>query len=405
MTTIILDPLITLRNAISKGLEPKLFSASGEPVTPNELAKAETLQIPINGSEPGSFALKSLTRYESKTPSKIQLQLRAVYNCWLTRDLKVADYIKVSDEREIFNLKFVERADLLSWLRGDSSESDNILKAGGERKTVSFLGSAQAEKTSKASSIVEKRPPNPELEKIYEKERALQNHNSVLRGTKSIDFTMVSKECQKSIIMAFKSKHQQQQKQPQHSSSSGARRNRSGELIDSVTKSSSSSVRAKDPIILISPSASALLNMSNIKPFLEDAQFLPQMKTSGAANLQMITRSSQRVGDVRFVVVDNVDRFTRHEYWDRVVAVFVTGQAWQFKQYLWSDPNVLFQKVAGFCLTFQGDPIPPAVLKWNVDVIPIDRNERFRDREVSELIWGKIEKWMLAKGWNPRFRR
>lgn len=145
--------------------------------------------------------------------------------------------------------------------------------------------------------------------------------------------------------------------------------------------------------------------MSNVKQFLEDSQFVPQMKSTGSANLQMITRNSPRLGHFKFVVVDNVDRFTRPEYWDRVVAVFVTGQAWQFKQYLWSDPNVLFQKVAGFCLTFAGDPVPPAVKQWNVDVIPIDRNQRFRDREVSEMIWGKVEKWMAAKGWTPRFRK
>lgn len=145
--------------------------------------------------------------------------------------------------------------------------------------------------------------------------------------------------------------------------------------------------------------------MSNVKQFLEDAQFVPQMKSSGSANLQMITRNSPRLGSFKFVVVDSVDRFTRPEYWDRVVAVFVTGQAWQFKQYLWSDPNMLFQKVAGFCLTYAGDPVQPIVNQWNVDVIPIDRNQRFRDREVSEMIWGKVEKWMVAKGWNPRFQR
>lgn len=392
MATASPDALTALRTAISKGVDPKLKSSDGQDLANEDLSKAATLQITLD-AEPTSLKLDDLTRYEAKAPTPKQLNLREVYNCWLTRDLKVTDYITVSDEREIFNLKFVDRADLLSWLRGESDESDNLI--GGEKKSAEV---SDAQDKAKPSAPV-KREPDAELEKIYEKERALVNHNSVLRGTKTIDFSMVSKECQRSIIMAFKSKQSSSS-----SSSSSVRRNRSGEPINQVSKSSSSG-RGKDPIILLSPSASALLNMTNVKPFLEEAQFIPMMKGSGTANLQMITRNSPRLGHFKFVVVDSVDRFTRPEYWDRVVAVFVTGQAWQFKQYLWSDPNILFQKVAGFCLTFAGDPVPPAVQQWNVDIVPIDRNQRFRDREVSEMIWGKIEKWMIAKGWNPRFRR
>ena len=181
------DPLITLRSAISKGLEPKLLSSDGQDLANEELSKAETLQIPVDGGEPISFALKDLTRYESKVPSKMLLDLRVVYNCWLTRDLKVTDYIEVSDERGIFNLKFVERADLLSWLRGDSPESENIVTSG-EKKSVTFTdtaGHAQSDTIAKpGSGAIEKKGPDPGLEKIYEKERALQNHNSILRGSK-----------------------------------------------------------------------------------------------------------------------------------------------------------------------------------------------------------------------------
>lgn len=381
------DALDALRAAISKNLEVKLVSSDGEVLANDDFSKADKLQIPVAGSEPIAFPLNELTRYESKVPSKMQLELKVVYNCWLTRDLKVTDYIEVSDERGIFNLKFVERADLLSWLRGDSSTSDNIID---EKKSVTF--SESADKPASADGPIEKAPVNPELEKIYAKERAVQDHNSVLHGTKTIDFSMVAKECQKTIIQAFK--------QSQHQN---VRRNRNGEVVGAVTKSSSST-RPKEPIILLSPSASALLNMTNVKQFLEEAQFNPQLKSTGTANLQRITRNSPRLGRFTFVVVDNVERFTRPEYWDRVVAVFATGQAWQFKQYHWSDPNVLFQKVAGFCLTYLGDPVPPQVQQWNVDMVPIDRNQRFRDREVSEMIWGKIEKWMLAKGWTPRHR-
>lgn len=137
---------------------------------------------------------------------------------------------------------------------------------------------------------------------------------------------------------------------------------------------------------------------------MENSRFVKSHKAGSIANgdIQLISRQLQRLGTYKFLVVDSVDRMTKPEYWDRVVAVFVTGQLWQFKQYFWSDPNVLFSKVAGFCLTPDNDQVPKVVREWNVDSIKIDSLQRFRDREVVEMIWNKIEKVMIAKGWQPK---
>ena len=43
-------------------------------------------------------------------------------------------------------------------------------------------------------------------------------------------------------------------------------------------------------------------------------------------------------------VIDNPSKLT-HADWDRVVAVFVMGQAWQFKGWPWDgNPTVIFSK-------------------------------------------------------------
>ncbi|KAF5113031.1 hypothetical protein DV495_004322 [Geotrichum candidum] len=318
------DPLVALRTTIASNLTPELLSKDGEVLPDADLSKAASLRLPANGDrEAQTFPLTELTKYESKIPNKMQLDLRVVYNCWLTRDLNVTDYIQISDERGIFNLKFVERADLLGWLKGENEESENILNDKAGKADGSGDGNAanqatdESKPTKKTVSFDDS--SSAELKLIYEHERTL-------------------------------------------------------------------------------------LNITNVKQFLENAVFENVMKSSSSSNVQMIARKSPRLGYYKFVVVDNTERLTRPEYWDRVVAVFVTGQAWQFKQYLWSDPNQLFQKVAGFCLTFNGDPVPPQVKQWNVDVVGIDRNQRFRDREVSEMIWTKIERWMIAKGWPVRKR-
>ncbi len=57
--------------------------------------------------------------------------------------------------------------------------------------------------------------------------------------------------------------------------------------------------------------------------------------------------------------------------WDRVVAVFVAGKEWQFKDWKWSNPAELFQQVLGVHLTFQGKTVEPAVDSWNCKVIKV----------------------------------
>uniref|UniRef100_A0A060SYQ6 ARAD1A18876p n=1 Tax=Blastobotrys adeninivorans TaxID=409370 RepID=A0A060SYQ6_BLAAD len=379
-----MDPLVALRSAIAAKLQPVLVRG-GQVVDDNEIASAEALRFPpVPGisEEETDVPLSTETRFESKDPETRPLDLRTVYNCWITRDLNVTNYITVSAERGIFNLKFLERTDLLTWLEGASEDSENIITEG--KKQVK---SKQGESESKAGG---KKELDPTLRAVYDKERTLVDHNTVLRGAKKISFASVSTECRQKIIFPYKSAA------------------KTGKPVQSTTtKGSGASAddaksRKKEPIIILSPSASALLNMANVKQFFEQGRFEYQPSASGAANIQYITRKSQKLGgQIRLVVVNSVDRF-KPEYWDRVVAVFVTGQPWQLKPYKWSDPHVLFQQVLGFSLVFKGDPLPPTLKQWNVDVIPIDRNHRFKDSELVERIWDKIEYNLHKRGYKGR---
>lgn len=139
--------------------------------------------------------------------------------------------------------------------------------------------------------------------------------------------------------------------------------------------------------------------MANVQSFLEEGKFVPALKSSSTPNLLRITRKSSTIGSrVRFVVVDSVDNF-KPEYWDRVVAVFVTGQQWQLRQYKWTDAKTMFQHVLGFGLQFKNDVIPDTLKHWNVKMEVLERNNRFRDREVVERIWELIETYMVSRGW------
>jgi len=167
-----------------------------------------------------------------------------------------------------------------------------------------------------------------------------------------------------------------------------------------------------NPIILLSPSASSLLRMSNIKSFLEQGRYTPPDNTSTATMLHLVRtmREVDPARPMRFVLVEGSEQF-KPEYWNRVVAVFTTGQTWQFKNYRWPQAQELFRHVLGVYVGWKGEQPPAAVRDWDHRVLtyqvekwrdpgaPGAEASRWRDREVVESIWKAIEGNMRAKGW------
>lgn len=109
---------------------------------------------------------------------------------------------------------------------------------------------------------------------------------------------------------------------------------------------------------------------------------------------------------LRFIIVDSPADF-KPEYWGRVVAVFTTGQVWQFKSYKWQQPTELFRNTLGVYVGWRGDPPPETVRGWGRGVLTTQiepfvssqPQSRWRDREVVENIWKAIEEGMRARGW------
>ena len=123
--------------------------------------------------------------------------------------------------------------------------------------------------------------------------------------------------------------------------------------------------RAQDPIILLSNSPTALVNIFNVKALLQDGVFVPpeeaRQQAGGVPELVVTIQTQTSDEKVtargaplsrRILVVDSAEAVNRlgtgapgseQDPWNRVIAVFTTGQAWQFKSYRWSDPRELFK--------------------------------------------------------------
>ncbi|KAK9241025.1 RNA pol II accessory factor, Cdc73 family-domain-containing protein [Lipomyces kononenkoae] len=413
------DPLRLLRHAVAEHAMPTMLTSADPsgPVT-DDISTATHLIFPADASV-APLSLSTPTRFVRKAGPNTAggaIDLRAAYFCWLCRDENVAQYIALCGEKDVVNLTFLERASLVTWLEGADEQSDYIVSdtgtAAATAQAVSEPKAAAAAATTlktagaegveaKVAAARVKRPVDPRLERTYAIERVLVNRNTVLRGIKQTDFSYVRKEATESFIRSHNrsasgAQPARQRGGPYHTSSQ-----RGPSTVAGPAPSSGQSTKRRDPIILLSPSASSLLTMSNVKDFLERGTYVAAPPSSSAVNIQMINRNSNRLGQVRFVVVDSCERF-KPDYWDRVVAVFTTGQAWQFKLYKWHNPHELFQRVKGFCVTFSGDPVPESVRAWNVDVVQVDKVHRFRDRETVEGLWDVLEKWMEARGWSGK---
>lgn len=103
---------------------------------------------------------------------------------------------------------------------------------------------------------------------------------------------------------------------------------------------------SRTPIIIIPAGTNSLISMYNVKDILQDLRFVTQedKKMQGSKRDNEVLIQRQRNGQtVPYRVVDNPAKLSPSD-WDRVVAVFVMGPAWQFKGYPWETPVEIFDK-------------------------------------------------------------
>ncbi|KAJ9138858.1 Cell division control protein 73 [Pleurostoma richardsiae] len=402
------DPLLLLRQSI----------ASGRSIIPTKTADVSAAEeVPLSQATHLQFTYPTRIAVPIDVPTRFvsndntAVDLRSIYFAWLNREVAIPEYndsaTKLNEDlggtATVHKLAFVERLDLITWLEGASEESEYIKPLAGEKESGAGAATqAAALKGAAAPTAAAARSGrgtlDPRLAVIYNGERKMGDHNTVLRGSKPTDFSSVRTLAAPFMI-----------RKPQHPGTSSISANPALALNQKAPS------RRPDPIILLSPSASSLLRMSNIKSFLEGGHYVPPDNNSQATMLHItrLMRDVDPVRPMRFILVEGPEQF-KPEYWNRVVAVFTTGQTWQFKNYRWSNPGELFKHVLGIYVGWRGEQPPDAVRGWghrvlNCAVDKVDRwrdpnasaadSGRWRDREVVESIWKAIEANMRAKGW------
>lgn len=365
-----MEALRKLREAVTANKPLNLVTVSDSDSQTETTSVKDATHVKY-GDDDKLYKLDEVTNfYNEDSPQP----LRAVIFCWMHDKSSIVDYKNACLENGIPDFKFLVKAELTTWLNG-SSDSCQFIKDAGLDKSAGANGQASlAEHADKKRKF-----DDPQMERISQLEIDSVDHNAALRGTKNIIL--------KNLISDAK-RLSSQLKKPKSS--------RTSQLHGSQASAK------KQPIIIISPATTALLSLSNIKEFLEEGHFVePSMQRSDNGVVIVNHPSDKLISSAQSImVVDNVDLFTKPEYWDRVIAVFTTGQAWQFAKYKYSKPEVLFQKYPGFFVSYQGDVIPKQIKDWNVSVVQVDRGEkRFRDKMIVRDLWLQLEKILVSRNY------
>jgi len=164
---------------------------------------------------------------------------------------------------------------------------------------------------------------------------------------------------------------------------------------------------SRTPIIIIPASTTSLINMFNAKDMLADLKYV-SMEDKRAAGMRRdneVLLQRQKGGGltVPYRVIDNALKLSTDD-WDRVVAVFVQGPAWQFKGWPWNgNPVDIFSRVRAFHCKWTELPLDNNVKKWSVHVLPLDRVKRHLDRAILQQFWESIDKHMAKNKPHLRF--
>ncbi|GAB2294827.1 hypothetical protein Dimus_029020 [Dionaea muscipula] len=164
------------------------------------------------------------------------------------------------------------------------------------------------------------------------------------------------------------------------------------------------------PIILVPSAAQTLITMYNVKEFLEDGKYIPsevQMKNMKGPKAECITvrrLSNSKDKDKPGAAYEVRDKPStlKKEDWDRVVAAFVLGKEWQFKDWPFKDHVEIFNKIIGFFLRFEDDSLESAktVKQWNVKIISISKNKRHQDKAAVLELWEKLEEFARSRSYS-----
>ncbi|KAK9725513.1 hypothetical protein RND81_05G149600 [Saponaria officinalis] len=404
-----MDPLTALRDYTIRG----------------ELDKIHRVGDEFRFSTQFTFPCKLETPYRSKQGNLYTLETLVFFI--KHRHARQSDYIKSATNHSLPTVTFVDRKPLLDYLEGRSSSSaaiqflvpnpvdeyrpDDPQFNDIDINHVAIDGEAHWEDNvdpPKAAADAVGDVDEDVVKLIRSIERPLRDRNAILQ-CRNRDFYSV-------YVGAVKREEEKKREAPQRKEGGGGGGGGGGVTVGGKGRGierEESGVKTKMlkgggkgegvPIILVPSASNTLITIYNVKEFLEDGVFIPtdvKMKTMKGPKPECVTVQKKFSRDKDKVMaayeVRDKPSTLKGDDWERVVAVFVLGKEWQFKDWPFKDHVDIFNKVVGFFMRFEDDSIESAkvVKQWNVKIISISKNKRHQDRAAALEVWTRLEEFV-----------
>ena len=127
------------------------------------------------------------------------------------------------------------------------------------------------------------------------------------------------------------------------------------------------------PLIIVPSALTCPLTLYNIKDFLQEGVFTSTVeKRNSGTKKENVVIIERKKGNavVQYQVIDNTTKMSTKD-WNRLVGVFVLGQAWQFKGWRWDTPSEVLINVPGYFLKYEDEKIPDAIKDWPIKYLTV----------------------------------
>lgn len=168
------------------------------------------------------------------------------------------------------------------------------------------------------------------------------------------------------------------------------------EASSKTASAQKSKVRAhlmgQKPVIVVPKGMTAPLTLLNAHAFLSESTFVPRDQIKSRNNTSTKFTRTIFGNPLEYDITDNPSRFFDGgtKDWDRIVAVIVLGQDWQFKDWIpgFNAPATLFERVFGYYI---GDDPP---VQWAIKRGQLQRDKRGLDSITYTSFWTQLDEWM-----------
>jgi hypothetical protein len=221
-------------------------------------------------------------------------------------------------------------------------------------------------------------------------EVSVADRASSLRNT-NVDFSFALKNFNDHVMKAEQEQERAEAKGAKAASGSSASDGSKKSVLPAMKQ-------VLKPIIIVPSAYSSVINSTNAKEMLADNSFIPleQAKALGMERVSdqtILRKIPGSLVELQYKIIDNPVKLAEAD-WSSVVAVFATGQLWQFKGWKWSDPRQLFANVLGVHLCMDDIAVDENILQWNCKVLKINRSKRHSDAIAMNQFWGLVDSFV-----------